>query len=192
MPVWPAGPWGCGQTPGPGAWGVGPGVWGSPLPLGGRDREQLCALDSFRKPPKKLLLSGSAERSGIFLRCGPRGSYQAAHLHRPGGGVGGAGALRPGQPGRALGSRSEAAPWEKARAAAGSEGTRTLFLLLRPHFPGAPAGWPSAGLEPSCGGCSCLKTMHWDRRPVLAPGTSLQGPAGKGGLRRACVQGRPR
>lgn len=43
------------------------------------------------------------------------------------------------------GSSSEAAPWEKARAAAGSEDTRTLFLCLDPISQGAPAGWPYMG-----------------------------------------------
>lgn len=39
-------------------------------------------LSSFRKP-KKLLLSGSAEHSDIFLRSGPMVSCQEAHLHQP-------------------------------------------------------------------------------------------------------------
>lgn len=49
---------------GPGLWGVGPRVWGSPLSLGGRGwggpptGSSCVHLISFRKPKKKLLLSG--------------------------------------------------------------------------------------------------------------------------------------
>lgn len=42
---------------------------------------------------------------------------------------------------------------------------------------------PTWGLEPSCGGCSCLKAVLWDKRPGsrhLSPGSSRQGRAEKG------------
>lgn len=41
------------------------------------------------------------------------------------------------------GSRSEAAPGEKARAARGGQPAACCFLCLDPMAQGAPAGWPS-------------------------------------------------
>lgn len=140
-------------------------------------------LISFRKPIKKLLRSGSAEHSDICLRCGPMASDQVAHLHQPEGvGL----ALRgQGCPLGPWGSSSEAAPWEKAWAATGSEDTRALFLLLGPHFPGCSAGWPSTGVgtfvwrlflpeDNALGQETCPGAGH------LSPGSSRQGRAEKG------------
>lgn len=51
----------------------------------------------------------------------------------------------------------------------GSEDRLTLFLLLRPHFPGCSGSWPSSEAGTFVWSCSCLKTTLWDRTPVLVP-----------------------